>query len=329
MLIDDILNRKRILDSPTYESVISKSIPFLHLADVIKANNVAEYLHYDNSQEIWDIGKDFPCSLPPFPITWIEWINPTMSNNGGVLAPFGDGNTRIGVLCQTIDLRKEEKGGEKGGEKESGGAVLLSTPQAIKNSSARYLIRVNVFYCKPEDSDRILPMPMQIQYLADENGALSQTDSKTGLDEYSLATVVFDKTIRSLPHGISAILFVPFLTMSFCQCRNVRKVPNLPPEKLNKSRERKSKFPLHKYYTLDIQPMKQTLIHEGKSKEQGLLKAMHICKGHFRDYREGAGLFGKIHGKFWVPKFERGSKEVGEIHKDYEVKIEVNKGLVP
>ena len=31
----------------------------------------------------------------------------------------------------------------------------------------------------------------------------------------------------------------------------------------------------------------------------GLKRALHICRGHFKDYREGRGLFAKTHGIWW------------------------------
>jgi hypothetical protein len=31
----------------------------------------------------------------------------------------------------------------------------------------------------------------------------------------------------------------------------------------------------------------------------GLPRALHIMRGHFKDYREGRGLFGKVHGMWW------------------------------
>jgi hypothetical protein len=63
-----------------------------------------------------------------------------------------------------------------------------------------------------------------------------------------------------------------------------------------------------KWKTLVIEPLKQILRGEGRSGTLGLAKAMHICRGHFRDYREGRGLFGKYHGEFWQPAHVKGTK---------------------
>jgi len=39
-------------------------------------------------------------------------------------------------------------------------------------------------------------------------------------------------------------------------------------------------------------------------------KALHICRGHFKDYRK-SGLFGKIAGIFWWDQHARGSADCG------------------
>ncbi len=45
----------------------------------------------------------------------------------------------------------------------------------------------------------------------------------------------------------------------------------------------------------------------------------HWVRGHFADYRSGSGLFGKIHGVFWMPEHERGNPEIGTVKQSYRV----------
>ena len=66
--------------------------------------------------------------------------------------------------------------------------------------------------------------------------------------------------------------------------------------------------PTEHYKTLVIEPLKAILRNEGRAHEHGLQKAMHICRGHFADYTQGRGLFGKYHGKYWMPSTVRGTK---------------------
>jgi hypothetical protein len=75
------------------------------------------------------------------------------------------------------------------------------------------------------------------------------------------------------------------------------------------------------YKTLVVEPLKQILRSEGRSGEVGLQKALHICRGHFRDYREGRGLFGKYHQLVWTPMSVRGTKGKQAPARRIEVKV--------
>ena len=56
---------------------------FLHArlreAEVIFADNVAQYLYCETPQEDWDIARDFPNVAPPFPAMFIEHSMPRHS----------------------------------------------------------------------------------------------------------------------------------------------------------------------------------------------------------------------------------------------------------
>jgi hypothetical protein len=47
-------------------------------------------------------------------------------------------------------------------------------------------------------------------------------------------------------------------------------------------------------------------------------QALHICRGHFKDYRQH-GLFGKLKAIFWWDQALRGSEGDGVIQKTYKV----------
>ena len=77
------------------------------------------------------------------------------------------------------------------------------------------------------------------------------------------------------------------------------------------------------FKTLEIEPMKRILRTEGQSEKTGLRQALHICRGHFKDYSKGGGLFGKYKGLYWWESQVRGSVSEGTIVKDYSVKAKV------
>lgn len=116
----------------------------------------------------------------------------------------------------------------------------------------------------------------------------------------------------------NSLIFPALLTISFFHCKNVSIVENEPPVKLNKSHQRRHGTPLVRFKTLDIHPMQQVLRTEGRADEHGLAKALHICRGHFKDYRQ-KGLFGRNFGIYWWDMHLRGQAEMGISVKDYAV----------
>lgn len=116
---------------------------------------------------------------------------------------------------------------------------------------------------------------------------------------------------------IHSILFTALLTVQFMHCKNVKLVENTIKTQQQKPKNKK-KIPTIKYYTLNIEPLKEILRNEGNIEHNGFKKALHICRGHFKTYNEN-GLFGKVKGTFWFPQHIKGSKDEGEVVKDYKV----------
>lgn len=108
------------------------------------------------------------------------------------------------------------------------------------------------------------------------------------------------------------------LTVCFMNCRNVtmsKEVVHYP----KKWRRRFGRPEPIRYHVLKIDSMRKVLAIEGKSEEVGLRKALHICRGHFKDYRK-SGLFGRHHGIYWWDAHVRGSLQRGVVLKDYDVR---------
>ena len=117
---------------------------------------------------------------------------------------------------------------------------------------------------------------------------------------------------------LEALLVYVFTSLNFLHCRNVLRITN--ENKYPRPIRRQGHKPkFEKFYTLQIEPMKKVLEDEGNIKGNGILKAFHICRGHFRTYEEDKPLFGKLTGTFWIPNHTRGSMEVGRVLKDYKI----------
>jgi hypothetical protein len=107
--------------------------------------------------------------------------------------------------------------------------------------------------------------------------------------------------------------------ISFMHCKNVVVQSTEQPIKLQKSRERRGKLPLFTFNTLEIRPITKILKEEGESETKGLKYALHICRGHFKDFSTGKGLFGKHKGLYWWDSQVRGNIEIGAVIKDYNI----------
>ncbi len=73
------------------------------------------------------------------------------------------------------------------------------------------------------------------------------------------------------------------------------------------------------FKNLVVHPMRPRKIRDGEGAKTGIKQRMHICRGHFKDYRDGPGLFGKYQDIYWWEHHVRGDSDIGVVHKTYEI----------
>ena len=111
------------------------------------------------------------------------------------------------------------------------------------------------------------------------------------------------------------------LAISLMHCKNVS---TADPQEDNRDRyrrqeyERKTGRAAAQWKVLNIRSMQRVLSDDGDIESKGLIHALHICRGHFKDYRE-KGLFGRNKGIYWWDQHMRGDEAHGVIIKDYAV----------
>jgi hypothetical protein len=115
----------------------------------------------------------------------------------------------------------------------------------------------------------------------------------------------------------NAMLFPMWLALSFLHCKNVTLAREDPCHSRKPPKKGETCRRLH-YHVLNIKPMQEVLRRDGQSHTTGLKHALHICRGHFKDYRQ-RGLFGKYQGLFWWDAHVRGKSDTGVVVKDYHV----------
>jgi hypothetical protein len=262
----------------------------LESAIVIVGDEVGEYV-----TSLVDVDMTSECGViaPPFENFWIEF----RAKNELKIESWG-------LLFSVHDAVKEP-------ELREGDRWVLQVDLVIETRKGdmwgpgvRYLVPVQADGCmSPGDSDG--------------TGSLfGQVASCARTDESDLGG-------QALWAGtLNRYLFAGLLTLSFMHCKNVDVVEIAPPPALSRKHEKRTGLPLVTYKTLDISPMRKVLDSEGGAQTNGLRKAMHICRGHFKSYTAEAPLFGRHQGTYWWADRIRGDQALGRIEKDYAVRLD-------
>lgn len=262
---------------------------------VLLIDNVSDYFYTHSDQEVWDYRKDFPNLAPPFDACWFEHRMPSKIHS----KTKGD-----------TDCTRWVQGGR------TGCLMVAVDPKDTKGegipANVKWILWFEVFI----DYNLHGRFPQgphgSIFYAIDAGGALVETPWMQTYCHPSQNEVI---------KNFMTWLFPALLTICFLHCKNVAVIENRTPKPLAKKyHDRTGLWPIA-YKTLVIEPLKQILRKEGRSGEVGLAKSMHICRGHFADYTEGKGLFGRYHGKFWIPQTVRGSRGEKPPAREIEVKV--------
>lgn len=263
---------------------------------VLLINNVANYFYSGTDQEHWSIDRDFPNIAPPFPRFWVEWkmVTTIHSKEEGdtdmtKLLPQGG---RVGQMFIALDPKD---------------VVGEDIPD---NTRWIYWCDMWIDYHRPgiaadgpqgatficvDAEGRAIGNPWMHSYGGDE--------------------------VNEIMKNMMAWYNPALLAISFLHCKNVTIVDHAVDKPLAKKWAARHGVRPVDYKTLVIEPLKAVLRQEGRSHEHGLQKAIHICRGHFADYTQGRGLFGRYHGKYWIPSVVRGTRGAKAPAREIEVKV--------
>lgn len=300
---------------------------------VIDISNVADFV-WESQEELSTTNKDhFPCLTPPFKRMWMEYRRPPVFTHqrDDLLTEEGkkqwEGKRlggkwvradtsgwpidRYGFLIDCVDL--------EAGETLKDFPVPMELPphqtfdMAIHPDS-RWVVRIQVFVRSKGEKKVQGPLIYWLGGLDDKGVLLQDAVTAVPAANYMEPEERFYWTTVLIPTIAPALRAI-----SYMHCKNISQETHIPAPKLSKKHEKRYGQPLLKFRTLVIQP----LMAGGKSSGGGGggAKSHHFVRGHFADYRE-KGLFGKENLKriFWFDVHMRGSKEVGEVVGDYEVK---------
>ena len=251
--------------------------------EVIVADNVADYVYTGTDQEFWDF-DDFPNLAPPFDAYWIEFK-------------------------RSLFINSEVHGYKKDTSFpfiEYFGAFVQS--HEINNRDWKWEVTYTFFAGGPLGT--IGPSVVHFLQLDEVGKFVNST--------WFLETKRSD--LMAAQKAFWTSITIPInLAISFMHCKNVTLQKEEPHKRRSRQWHKATGRKLVRYHVLEIDRMKTVLATEGQESEIGLKRALHICRGHFKDYREGAGLFGKYPVLVWTPDHLRGSADQGVVLKDYKV----------
>ena len=268
-----------------YNSNVDNLAEPLGRAEIFNVDNVADY-YFSSSQIDWPYSA-FPNLALPFESAFFEYTMPKFGIFEEGINSNPMAGMKIGVLCKRHDVEKYERG-------------------------FKWILESVIF----------MPVVGQYHFVGgsrvgiDKHGsAIDDKEDKVHQLMWAGDADVFGKeNAKSIIGGLQPPVF---LAISFLNCKNV-KIENNEPKRLPNGRVSRHS-PNITYKTLKIEPMKKVLETEGDIKHNGLKQALHICRGHFKDFSQGAGLFGRHKGLYWWDSQVRGKVENGIVIKDYSV----------
>ena len=276
--------------------VRSGSIPWPELLElleksaVILADNVAEYYYSGTDQDYWSLEDDFPNLAPPFELFFVEWKDPPS------LLTRASGR-------RDFPMRKR-----------TGALFTCVEASAIGNqdpgSDCRWVETIWVWTEFGNRIDCVGNLTIKVGH----DGRTVRFSEKG----YCVATANPALKLQPTAEGMLSSVQPALLTVCFLHCKNVNTQTHVPPPALAKKVRLRYGRPPISYKTLVIDPLKQVLRTEGNGDVVGLRRALHICRGHFKDYRQ-RGLFGKLRGVYWWSDHVAGTLESGLVKKDYSV----------
>ena len=288
---------------------------------VIEASNVAEYF-FRHPQENWEY-DDIPNLAPPFRQCFIECNAPRTIYSEALSHPVPWPQThpvRWGIQVDGHTADEARNLFEQ---------VQSKKPQlAQRVEDAGGFARAKwVLHCVLAAKTHQIESVAHKYILVDESGQAYYDLDYVNDHLIDRCVVRLQEDREEMQRTVARHLWIHYvpclLAISFLHCKNVVRTLHEPDAPLQKKAIKKHGLPLTKWYTLNIDPMREVLRHEGGIENHGLKKALHICRGHFSTYTEDAPRFGRAHesniGTFWIPQHVRGTAESGIIIKDYNV----------
>jgi hypothetical protein len=280
--------------------------PDLDGAEVFLINNVTKY-YVDHARDL-DL-KDFvPTFAPPFQKFWVEY------ETGLDLPPIA-GQNKVGILFNAYDHF---------GWKDENSDEAKVWQESLETDPDNWRWSIEAFVYIGGSNNRVSGPIGCWRFFVSADGSLFK--ESVDLPKCS-AFKNFEDSDAALGLNIALAWLVrpAMLAIGFLHCKNVNKIEHSSGRNTHSKNSRKiNQKKNNKYYTLDIEPMKRVLSRDGNIENSGIKHALHICRGHFKNFTPEAPLLGRATGTYWFSSHVRGSKERGVVKKDYSISPPIN-----
>lgn len=268
-------------DSEPLRNIARSAVPF-------SIHNIAHHFFEGHKDRFWDV-EDFPRPVPPFKECWFEWGAPKF-------------------LLEDCKFEKM-------------GCLVIRVPGLSKGNAYG-----SIPFIQRAGGD-IGTWPMFV-WATGDGGELVEIDglredarTKTGAcvfagDYYSKLS---DDHKDSLTYLSERMTHPVLFSLSLLHCKNVVQRDAVQDPALVKARARRGLWSRSGFKVIEIRPMGRR--SHGSAKEQSVGRRTTIRRGHFKNYKEGAGLFGKLHGLYWWDQFIEGDPD--------QAAYKFNRSMVP
>ncbi len=284
---------------------------------LVRIDNVSDWIN-SQPKDWWDLRYDIGTLLSPWPCAWYEWahfdgIAITGQNGSRHPATIACLVTSYTVTPTPIVTRSDWVGLVSKFSR-SDESTNWDQFDFTSNGDARYMQMYFGFLRARGVTGGLKPL------LATLNAQGLPTGSLMGLSIKLPVRPLWQKQDQQGNDAFAedGTLLPVHLACAFMSCKNVAVVDEHP--NLRHAYNPKGRHTIGtRWHILTIGGITKVLEDKGKSRSDGIKRALHICRGHFGNYTEGRGLFGKYHGKFWIPAHVRGNAAEGRIEKGYKV----------
>lgn len=289
---------------------------FKHVVPV-DVSPVASWYFEESEVGVFTPRKEFPSVVSPFDATWFEYTVPprwkVQDDNGKWT--FKDMKREHGdkAVFGMLVLQEKLPDGFTGKTPDEGSTIsrLMGGVQAnegVAPSMPRFKQFISLYV---GNDDRVILTLTATHYIDSEGRHLGYSihdlhEAAGGTSEEDVATF-----LRCYGYPI-------YFSTSLMTCKNVRVEERKPSEKERKKCSKIGSTAMT-YRTIIIDSLRKSIASGEHGGGNSVTTALRIAGGHFKDYREGKGLFGKIHGRFWWDSYVKtDGRAVSEI-RSYKV----------